>query len=401
MRATSTRRRAFAWARTRRRPSGSPAALGSDGAEPLRGLQRHCSRPMSEPVFFPRAAAISLAEIAVIAGASIPDSADPTRQIAGVAPLDAAGPHDVAYMDNAKYADALAATRAGVCLVARRFAAKVPPATVALIAPQPYRAYAQVLGRLHPSAARPGSSFDAAGISSGSSIHPAARLERGAVIDPGAVVGPHAEVGSGTVVGAQAVIGPHVRIGRDCSIGPNASVLNALVGNRVILHPGVRVGQDGFGFAMSGQGHLKVPQVGRVIIQDDVEIGANTTIDRGSGRDTVIGEGTKIDNLVQIGHNVVIGRHCVIVAQVGISGSTTLEDFVVLGGQVGVVGHVRIGMGAQIAGSSNVNKDVPPGARWGGPPAKPIREWFREITTLKTLASRRVSAKDDETPGDA
>jgi UDP-3-O-[3-hydroxymyristoyl] glucosamine N-acyltransferase len=355
---------------------------------------------MPEPIFFSKAAPLSLDEIAAIAGAPLPDSAAPDRRIVGVAPLETAGPDELAYMDNAKYADALAATRAGVCLVARRFAPKVPAATVALIAPQPYRAYAQILARLYPSAARPGSGFGATGVSPGAFVHPTARLEHGVVVDPGAVVGPNAEIGSGTVVGAQAVIGPHVRIGRDCAIGPNASVLNAFLGNRVILHPGVRVGQDGFGFAMSAQGHLKVPQVGRVIIQDDVEIGANTTVDRGSGRDTVIGEGTKIDNLVQIGHNVVIGRHCVIVAQVGISGSTTLEDFVVIGGQVGVVGHVRIGAGAQIAASSNVNKDVPPGARWGGTPAKPMREWFRELTTLKTLASRGVSAKDDETPGD-
>jgi UDP-3-O-[3-hydroxymyristoyl] glucosamine N-acyltransferase len=168
----------------------------------------------------------------------------------------------------------------------------------------------------------------------------------------------------------------------------------------VILHPGVRVGQDGFGFAMGPRGHLKVPQVGRVIIQDDVEVGANSAIDRGASRDTVIGEGTKIDNLVQIGHNVVIGRHCVIVAQTGISGSTTLEDFVALGGQAGVIGHVRIGAGAQIAASSRVVGDVPPGVRWGGAPAKPVREWFREVNTLKMLASRRDPSKD-ETPPDA
>jgi UDP-3-O-[3-hydroxymyristoyl] glucosamine N-acyltransferase len=351
---------------------------------------------MSEPVFFPKGQPLSLRDIAAIAGAALPEGADPDRAISGVAPLESATADDLAYMDNPKYADALAATGAKVCLVSRRFAAKVPASTIPLVTDQPYRAYAEVLARLYPAAARPGSAFGASGVSPGSFVHQTARLEHGVVVDPGAVVGPGAEVGSGTVVGAGAVIGPQVRIGRDCSISPGVSIAHALIGNWVIIHPGVRIGQDGFGYAMGPKGHRKVPQVGRVIVQDHVEIGANTTIDRGASRDTVIGEGTKIDNLVQIAHNVVIGRHCVIVAQVGISGSATLDDFVVLGGQVGVVGHVRIGAGAQIAGSSNVNSDVPPGARWGGTPAKPMRDWFREITTLKTLASKRVLAKEDE-----
>ncbi len=352
---------------------------------------------MSEPVFFPKNPPLTLRQIAEIAGAALPEGADPDSAVSGVAPLESAGGNDLAYMDNPKYADALARTGARACLVSRRFAAKVPAATVALVIDQPYHAYAEILARLYPAAARPGSSFGASGVSPGSFVHPTARLEHGVVVDPGAVIGPGAEIGSGTVVGAGAAIGPQVRIGRDCSMAAGASIANALIGNRVIIHPGARIGQDGFGYAMGRTGHRKVPQVGRVIIQDGVEIGANTTIDRGASRDTVIGEGTKIDNLVQIAHNVVIGRHCIIVAQVGISGSATLEDFVVLGGQVGVVGHVRIGMGAQIAGSSNVNSDVPPGARWGGTPAKPMRDWFREITTLKTLASKRVLAKEDET----
>src|SRR5829696_6113120 len=352
---------------------------------------------MSEPVFFPKGQPLPLRDIAGIAGAALPAGVDPDSIISGVAPLDSAGERDLAYMDNPKYAAALATTAAKACLVSRRFAAKVPAATIALVTEQPYRAYAEVLARLYPAAARPPSAFGASGVSPGSFVHQTARLEHGVIVDPGAVIGPGAEVGSGTVIAAGAVIGPQVRIGRDCSISPGVSILHALIGNWVIIHPGVRIGQDGFGYAMGATGHRKVPQVGRVIIQDHVEIGANTTIDRGASRDTVIGEGTKVDNLVQIAHNVVIGRHCVIVGQVGISGSATLEDFVVLGGQVGVVGHVRIGLGAQIAGSSNVNSDVPPGARWGGTPAKPVREWFREITTLKTLASKRVLAKEDVT----
>ena len=346
---------------------------------------------MSDPIFFTAAGGLTLAEVAAVAGATLPEGADPDFRLDGAAPLESAGPGELAYMDNARYGDALAATRAGACLVSPRFAARCPAGTVSLISRDPYRAYAVLLGRLHPDALRPGSQFGARGIAPGAHVHPDARLEEGVAVDPGAVIGPGAEIGTGTVIGPNAVIGPGVRIGRDCAIGAGTTLSHALLGNRVIVHPGARLGQDGFGFAM-GASHIKVPQIGRVIVQDDVEIGANTTIDRGASRDTVIGEGTKIDNLVQIAHNVVIGRHCVIVSGVGISGSTTLEDYVVLGGQVGVVGHLRIGRGSQIAGSSNVNRDVPPGSRWGGTPAKPVRAWFRELTTLARLAER--SGKD-------
>ena len=351
---------------------------------------------MADPIFFFPDTTLSLGAIAEALGVSLPPGTDPDAILTGAAPLETAGPGDVAYMDNARYGDALAQTRAGLCLVSPRFAPRVPSGTVALVLRDPYRAYAGLLGRLHPDAMRPASLFGSTGVASGAHVHPEARLEDGVRVDPGAVIGPGAEIGSGTVIGPGAVLGPNVRIGRDCAIGAGATLTHTLVGNRVIVHPGARLGQDGFGFAMGPGGHLKVPQIGRVIVQDDVEIGANTTIDRGASRDTVIGDGTKIDNLVQIAHNVVIGRHCVIVSGVGISGSTTLEDYVVLGGQVGVVGHLRIGMGAQIAGSSNVNRDVPPGSRWGGTPAKPVRAWFRELTTLARLAERAPGVEPKE-----
>ena len=196
----------------------------------------------------------------------------------------------------------------------------------------------------------------------GGACDPQARLESGVSADPGAVIGPGAEIGGGTAIGANAVIGAGVRIGRDCVDRRRHVISHALIGDRVIIHPGCKIGQDGFGFVMGASGHLKVPQIGRVIIQDDVEIGAGTTIDRGAIRDTVIGEGTKIDNLVQVGHNVSIGRHCILVAQSGISGSSTLGGFCCAGRRVGVNNHVTLGEGAQIAATSIVHGDVPAGA---------------------------------------
>jgi UDP-3-O-[3-hydroxymyristoyl] glucosamine N-acyltransferase len=339
---------------------------------------------MEHPGFFLRAGPFPLTEIAKATQTELGPGADPAAEIADVRALVDASPRDLSFLDNRKYLGQLKATRAAACLVAPALAARVPATTAALLTPEPYRAFALALRLFYPDAnaphvARGGSDVE---------IDPTAEIEDGTVIEPGVIVGPEARIGRGTRLAAGAVVGYRVAIGRDCYVGPLATVAHALIGDRVILHSGVRIGQDGFGFAMSGRGHLKVPQIGRVVVQNDVEIGANTTVDRGALKDTVIGEGTKIDNLVQIGHNVVVGRHCVIVAHTGISGSTELGDFVVMGGQSGTVGHIKIGSGAQVAGAAHPTKDVAPGARVGGTPARSLTQWGRELAILGRLARR-------------
>jgi UDP-3-O-[3-hydroxymyristoyl] glucosamine N-acyltransferase len=337
--------------------------------------------------FFPLGATPTLGEIAQWCDARLAEGADATQIVRDVAALDQAGPGDLTFFDNARYLDGLKTTLAGAVLVAPRYASLAPAGCAALVIAQPYRAMALVMAKMFPSATRPASVFGETGVSPAAYIHPSARLEPGVVVDPGAVIGPGAQIGAGTVIGAGAVIGPNVCVGRNGAIGATATIIAALIGDRVIIHPGAHIGQDGFGFALGAQGHLKVPQVGRVIIQDDVEIGAGTTIDRGANRDTVIGEGAKIDNLVQIGHNVAVGRHAILVSQSGVSGSSVIGDFAALGGQAGIAGHLTIGAGAQVAAAAGVMHDIPAGGRWGGAPAKPIREFFREVAAVKRLAA--------------
>ena len=353
--------------------------------------------PMHELTFFPRGDGLTLAELASLTGASLGEGADPALRITGVAALSEAGPQDLSFFDSKRYSAELAATRAGCVLVSPKNVGLLPSGMPALVTHSAAIAFTEAGRALFPGAVLPTPATGSHGVSLKADIHREARLEDGVTVEAFASIGPGVEIGRGTIIGAGAVIGAGCRIGRNCRIGSNVTVTHALVGDRVILHPGVRIGQDGFGYTAGPAGLVKAVQIGRVIIQDDVEIGANTTVDRGGVRDTVIGEGTKIDNQVQIAHNVRIGRHCVIVAQVGISGSTTLGDGVMIGGQTGINGHLTIADGAQIAAVSSVAGDVPKGARWGGTPAKPVRDWFRELMTLSELAQRgRSPRKTDE-----
>ncbi len=341
---------------------------------------------MADPRFFRNQGPLGVGELARICGADLDPAVDDARRFTDVAPLEQASHDHVSFIDNRKYVAQFEASRAGACVVEPDLADRAPAGMILLITDRPYLAYAKIARAFYPDVDRATAGFHSAGIDPKAHVDKTAVVGAGCDIAVGAVIGPDTRLADNVRIGAGAVVGAGVSIGAESRIGANATITHAIIGERATIHPGVRIGQRGFGFHMDASGHTDVPQLGRVLIGNDVEIGANSTIDRGSGPDTIIGDGCKIDNLVQIGHNARLGRGCVVVAQAGVSGSSRCEDNVVLAAQAGLAGHLNIGVGAQIGAQAGVMRDVPAGAKVVGSPAVPVREFFRGVAALAKLA---------------
>ncbi len=326
-----------------------------------------------------RAGTLTALAIADIVGGQL--RGEPGTEVSSVAPLSRALPDQLSFLGDGRYASALASCSAGVVLVTPDLADKAGSVPSRIIVDKPQEALLAVLPIFYP-AKRPSPSID-----STVRIGRGAEIGKDVILEAYVVIGEGAVIADGAWIGSHCVIGNGSRIGKHSHVYPNVTVYSgSVVGDRVALHSGARIGSDGFGYVYMGGDHAKIPHVGRCVIEDDVEIGANTTIDRGSIDDTVIGAGTKIDNLVQIGHNVRIGKLCLIMAQVGIAGSAHVGDGCVLAGQAGLGGHINIGAGARIGGQSGVFGDVPAGQTWSGYPARPHREALRATGALFKIA---------------
>jgi UDP-3-O-[3-hydroxymyristoyl] glucosamine N-acyltransferase len=338
---------------------------------------------MADSRFFENKGPIAIGKLAEVAGATLSNGTDADLLIEDVAALDVAGPGDVSFLDNRKYVSAFEASNAAACIVSPAFADRAPEGMVLLLSETPYRGYARIAHAFYPDAS------DRSGIHPAAVVDPSAVLSDDVSVGANAVIEAGARLGKSVSIGSGAVVGRGVTVGAETVIGVGASLSHCDIGASCDLHPGVRIGTRGFGFDMSAEGHLNVPQLGRVIVGDNVEIGANSTIDRGAGPDTVIGDGCKIDNLVQIGHNVRMGKGCVVIAQAGVAGSTTLEDFVILAAQSGVGGHLTVAPGTQLAARSGMMRDSEPGAKLAGNPAIPAKEYFRQMAVLAKVTKER------------
>jgi UDP-3-O-[3-hydroxymyristoyl] glucosamine N-acyltransferase len=324
-------------------------------------------------------AQFTLGRIAEALGATL--EGDPARLILGVAPLDAAGPEHVSFLSHARHARAAAGSAAGALVVGREVSG-LPQALLRVDSPQ--AAMIALLRMFHPEPASVPGVHPTAVVAAGAYVHPSAAVGACAVIERDARVGARSKIGALCFVGAGAALGD------DVTLHPRVVVQEGVViGDRVVVHAGAVLGADGFGYAFDGTAHRKIPQVGGLRIGDDVEIGANTTIDRATLGETRIGRGSKIDNLVQVGHNCDVGENVILVAQVGVSGSCTIGDRTVVAGQVGIADHVTVGAGAVLTAKSGVPNDVPPGEVWGGLPCRPVAE-TRRIWAAEALLPELV-----------
>jgi UDP-3-O-[3-hydroxymyristoyl] glucosamine N-acyltransferase len=340
---------------------------------------------MADPRFFRRFGPFRLEDIAEEVDAELLDPSTKDVMICDIASLETAGPGELSFFNHSQYLSAFRATHASAVVTTRDFAQNGPSGVCLMSVAQPQLAFARI-GRLYYPSSRPEPK-----ISADARIDPSAVIGEASRIDAGAVVGAGTEVGPGCHIACHAIIGSGVVLGNDCAIGANSCISYAIIGARVQIATGVSIGGQGFGFVPTANGRLRIPQLGRVIIEDDVEIGANCAVDRGSTGDTVIGAGTVLDNLVQIAHNVRLGRNCVICGQVGIAGSTVVGDGVMIGGQAGISDHLHIGSGARIASKSGVIRDVKEGEAVGGYPAMPVRQWHRQTATSIRLSQRKPS----------
>lgn len=339
---------------------------------------------MADPRFYDNRGPFTLVEVCKVAGAALPGGADGTARIDDVASLTGAGTTHLTFFagGGGEAAKQFAQTQGGFCFVPAKGDFAVPTSCTAIPCASVQHAFAAAARLFYPDS-------ELALWDQTVAVHPSAKIGRNVRLGPGVAVGPDAEIGDNTRIGANATIARGVAIGRDSQIGANTSISHSYLGDGVLILSGAHIGNPGFGFASSQAGHIKIPQLGRVILQDRVEIGSCTAVDRGALGDTVIGEGTKIDNLVQIGHNTHIGRHTVIVGHVGISGSCEIGDFVVVGGQVGIADHVHIGDGARLAARTGVVPGTLAGGQdYGGMPAKPLREYARELAAVKMLVKK-------------
>jgi UDP-3-O-[3-hydroxymyristoyl] glucosamine N-acyltransferase len=340
---------------------------------------------MADPRFYEVSGPFDIHQLASFCGAEIGGALDRGKQYSIIAPLSEARPDQVSFIDNRKYISQFEQTRAGAIVVAPVLVDRAPKTAALLISEDPYRAFALIAQKFYPF-----SIPDAdATIADSAIVSDGAKIGKNVTIRPGAVLKDKVEIGDNSYIGDNSVLEPAVIVGPDSRIASNVTLQFCVLGRNTIIHPGVRIGQDGYGFAPSAESHVKVPQLGRVIIGDHVEIGANTCIDRGALGDTEIGDGTKLDNLVHIAHNVKIGKGCFITGQVGIAGSSRVGDFVMMGGQAGISGHVAVGHGAQVAAQAGVSKDIPAGEIVAGYPATNARQFWRSMAALNKLAAKK------------